>query len=358
MHILPIIVISSIAISISNVIAQLESDTCNNIQTTSTDTSISNEVWKIHTDSQTEYIYEIPKYDNMSELKGIILFAHGCGHSATDWWSKSPSCPLCIGLPEERKLIQYFIRNKFVVMAISSQNRESKCWSFNNDIPKIYEILLKFKSTNNFQKLPIFAFGASAGGAFVGHMALDKKFVNSNFNLKGVVVQVSALPLSTNDENSYDILNVPILFIPMEKHEYGLITNQKQMDKINEKNSYLFAEMTTLKPLRIDPLFFYNQIKNYNKYDKQISKEIYDVLKNNGYLDDENYLIKDVTHNKTWRSMMEDIANKLDDSLIHNTSPIVQELQVAWGLHSLSSEPKETMLQFFSKCLSTSNTRF
>ena len=44
-----------------------------------------------------EAVWQMPS----SPPLGLVLLTHGCGHSATDFWPPSPSCPRCIGLPEE-----------------------------------------------------------------------------------------------------------------------------------------------------------------------------------------------------------------------------------------------------------------
>ena len=43
-----------------------------------------------------ETVYEKPA----SPARGIVVLAHGCQHSATDFWPHSTACAECIGLPE------------------------------------------------------------------------------------------------------------------------------------------------------------------------------------------------------------------------------------------------------------------
>ena len=30
---------------------------------------------------------------------GVLLLFHGCSHSAKDWWTATPNCPNCTGIP-------------------------------------------------------------------------------------------------------------------------------------------------------------------------------------------------------------------------------------------------------------------
>ena len=48
--------------------------------------------------SKIEVIWELPS----TQPKGIFFAAHGCQHSAGDFWLKNDdTCPGCLGLPEE-----------------------------------------------------------------------------------------------------------------------------------------------------------------------------------------------------------------------------------------------------------------
>ena len=54
---------------------------------------------------------------------GLLLLAHGCSHTAYDWWDKTENCPLCLGLPEERTIVKTALERGYTVIAISSQDR-------------------------------------------------------------------------------------------------------------------------------------------------------------------------------------------------------------------------------------------
>jgi hypothetical protein len=69
-------------------------------------------------DKQIEFVFQAPK-----DITGIILLAHGCSHSATDWWPKSQSCPQCIGLPVERSIVEAALNHGYLAVALSSFNR-------------------------------------------------------------------------------------------------------------------------------------------------------------------------------------------------------------------------------------------
>jgi hypothetical protein len=117
-----------------------------------------------------EMVYQIPT----ASPKGVLFLAHGCSHSAIDWWPKSATCEHCIGLPIEMTIVQEAINNNYAVLAISSVNRAHKCWVA-RDLPRTQEAIEYFYTSilkltpNNF--IPLHVAGGSSGGGFVGALA-------------------------------------------------------------------------------------------------------------------------------------------------------------------------------------------
>jgi hypothetical protein len=70
----------------------------------------------------TEVIYQIP-----SRPKAVLFIAHGCTIHAYDFWDKSPNCPHCTGLPEERIFVLQALEQNMAVSIISSLG---ECWTF------------------------------------------------------------------------------------------------------------------------------------------------------------------------------------------------------------------------------------
>lgn len=40
-----------------------------------------------------EALWQLPE----GPAKGLLFLAHGCSHSATDFWERSEACPNCLG---------------------------------------------------------------------------------------------------------------------------------------------------------------------------------------------------------------------------------------------------------------------
>ena len=70
-----------------------------------------------------------------SSSKGIVLLLHACTHSALKFFSSSPStCPNCVGLSEELRIVRLVIASGYIPVAISSIDRKSGCWSAARDV--------------------------------------------------------------------------------------------------------------------------------------------------------------------------------------------------------------------------------
>lgn len=142
---------------------------------------------------------------------GVLFAAHGCGHAATDWFPKGPDCAGCTGLPEELNITAAALARGLALVAMTSADRDSGCWAVDpgsNDIAAVRAphaaglghccprpnclpacqaaqgapyvltaprrsrrqakaVFAKLLPREGLGGLPLYAFGASSGGAFV-----------------------------------------------------------------------------------------------------------------------------------------------------------------------------------------------
>ena len=279
-----------------------------------------------------EHMYQFPDNIPAKSASGVIFFAHGCSHSATDFFASSSSCPQCLGLPEERNLIKFFLSHKYIVITISSQNRDHKCWNPMADTRPVQEVISVFKREYGIEQLPVYAFGASSGGGFVGSFIINQDFVKE-LNLKGVFVQISVVRMDVKD--LFEEIQVPIMFIPMimDKHLSNMVDDQL---KILSMNGDELSRKCGLFPLPIDETFFYRQIgdKDGGNMNIDLSKAVYLKLKENDYLDVKGYLNVD-PRRSDWRNAVNMVLKdkNVDDTLIADESAISEEMNVAWAIH-------------------------
>jgi len=284
-----------------------------------------------------EYLYEFPA----GTPRGIVFVAHGCSHSATDWFPPSPHCPQCLGLPEERSLVRAVLEHRFIALSISSQNRMNRCWRAPSDSDPVRQILVDFKKEHHIESLPVYAFGASSGGSFVGSMAIDAEIVSA-VNLKGVVVQISTIGL--DPDKVADALAVPVLFVPMTRDLRTLHIVQRQIEFLKKSDPGSLSAICQVGPIPIDPLFFHHRIGG--KLTAEISQKIYGALKQNGYLDAEGLVVED-PRRSSWRDIVAQSAGlQTFDGLKADESAISEEMNVAFSMHELTSQCNEEMMRF------------
>ena len=75
-----------------------------------------------HGNEEVEILWSSHKHSKQKPC-GVLFVAHDCGNSHTDWFEKSSDCPECIGLPEERAIVETAYERNFAVIAASSYDR-------------------------------------------------------------------------------------------------------------------------------------------------------------------------------------------------------------------------------------------
>jgi len=62
---------------------------------------------------------QIPSHIPAEQLKGVAFYAHGCSHTAFDFWPKSAQCQQCVGLPEDKRLTRAALARGYAVIAVT-----------------------------------------------------------------------------------------------------------------------------------------------------------------------------------------------------------------------------------------------
>lgn len=263
--------------------------------------------------------------------EGILFVAHGCSHSNTDWFV---DCKVhnesCIGLPEELGIVQLAHKPPFhlVVVAVSSTNRKSKCWE-QRDGPVVAEILRFFQ--RQYPDIPVIAFGASSGGAFVSAI-LPLHFEG----LRGYIAQIAPPPRTGVSTSS----TIPGVFITMSRDQH-ITRLVKHYVSNHSKKSHRHIQ---LNPLALTPTFFHDRIPRL--YTPSQSAAMVRALVQADLLDQDGLLRYD-PRRSGWRPVLRRYAQS--DAMIPDASPVSEVLNVAWGEHELSRDGVAEALQFLLK---------
>lgn len=274
----------------------------------------------------TDLIWQIPELP-----KAVLFLAHGCNGRALNFWDRSPDCPNCVGLPEERLIVLHALARKFAVLTISSAG---KCWSFGEEMLIVKGIIRWWVDKNKLQRLPLVALGASSGGYFVSMLANDVKF-------NSITLMIA--------EGLFDQMEItkdypPTLFVHMPKDRF----RKKKIDKYIEVLSNKGIDVAELKCMAF-PLSQNLLADRIPGLDRSVSVNLFELFRKKGFIDKNGYMKNDgrATH---WKNALGE--NKVvlpDKNLVHH---IQEELNLAFAYHEMTSMQSGNIFEWFESHMS------
>ena len=145
----------------------------------------------------------------------VVFIAHGCSHSARDVFVAGAD------LPEEAAWARAALARRLAVVAVSSGDREgSRCWRA-ADAPPVARALAEVARRERWVGLPLFAVGASSGGAFVSTAPAWLPPAGGGpsafpLRLRGLGVQISSVP---SVDKTITASYPPVAFVHMPRDE-------------------------------------------------------------------------------------------------------------------------------------------
>ncbi|KAJ1379000.1 Alpha/Beta hydrolase fold [Sesbania bispinosa] len=272
----------------------------------------------------TDLIWQVPE-----SPKGVLFLAHGCNGRAINFWDKSPECPNCIGLPEERLLVLHGLAQGFAVITISSAQR---CWTFGKEVLVVKDILEWWIGRRNLEKLPAVALGASSGGHFVSVLANTMKF-------NSIVLMIAQGMFEQMDiKEDYP----PTLFVHMPKDLY----RQQKIDEYVEilKDKGIDVGVVECMEFPLSPNTLADRIPGV---DQTLSKRLFEIFQEKGFIDQKGFMRKDGRQLK-WKKVLEEKKNLLLDKVPH----IQEELNLAFAYHEMTSVHSDQIFKWFKSHMS------
>ena len=275
-------------------------------------------------------------------------------------------------MPEELAVVDKALARGYAVVAVSSVGR---CWSIEDGlrVKSAIDFVLGKKGNTALAGKPVFAFGASSGGAFVGTLPFITPVVD------GIISQISSvrLPKLTDKASLSQELRArggrdnfpPTVFSHMSRDE----VTSKLVDgaKTYLEGMDVPVRVTKLKPLPIDENFFSERVRVRGRreaaggadgddngtagdegyadkegIDAETSTKMVAALRGAGLLDPSGYLKED-PRSSDWRQTLAPMANS--DSLRPDESPLSEVLNVAYALHELSADGFEDDVAWLEK---------
>ncbi|KAK6919661.1 hypothetical protein RJ641_015565 [Dillenia turbinata] len=274
----------------------------------------------------TDVIWQIP-----NSPKAVLFLAHGCSGRAVHFWDRSPNCPNCVGLPEERLIALHALSRKFAVITISSMGR---CWTIGEERLVVKGIIEWWVKEKKLKKLPLFALGASSGGYFVSSLATNMRF-------SGITVMIAS--------GLYDQMDVadgypPVLFVHMPKDRVTKERIEENMDLLRKKGVDV-AEVKSME-FPLSPYFLSDRIPGL---DQIISSKLFELFKEKGFIDSKGYMKKDGRQTR-WKGVLKEIKPLLPDKF-ELARHIQEEMNLAFALHEMTSLETDQIFGWFESHL-------
>lgn len=309
-------------------------------------------------DEPVEFVYQVPATANDARIDGVLFVAHGCSHSATDWWPRSDSCPLCIGLPIEVSIVKAALRRRLLVVAISSADRGRKCWR-QTDAPRVHDVIAHIYKTIVLPVLPrpapaaaagaarppLFMLGASSGGAAVGAFAMLGSGQPMRFpylHTAALCVQISAVhPVP-------GAVLPPAMFMLMERDSRTMEAVQALLPQLGSADHQV--RRCAPRPIAADFFLRHGAVSSAAE-----SALLQEALLRGGFIDSTTLMLVDDPRHTDWRSAVQQAMSAASaqhpalaaQSLVADESPISELINVAWAQHEITDESIEEVLDFF-----------
>jgi predicted alpha/beta-hydrolase family hydrolase len=295
-----------------------------------------------------EVKYQIPP----GQVKGLLFLAHGCHHSAGDFWPKSPLCPKCLGLPEEIRIRKAAMRRGYAVVAISSTDRENRCWRGEEDVARVAHALTSLQNQTRLKGLPLYGLGASSGGMFVLMLAS-----HSAPRFTAITSQIMAL-YPAEEEMELRIRHSshpypPTLFVHMPRDEMTARAVSECMTVLTNHN--ISTKEIQIKPSPLTPSYLFDSIGEEVPLEQ--SEAIFQAFKKHNLIDDRGFLIHNPRLSLPWREALDSLPFHQSLRLDPDASPIFEELNVLWAMHEIISISTEEVIDWFEAQLQKSITK-
>lgn len=288
---------------------------------------------------RTELVLQRPA----GNLLGTVIFFHGCSHSATDFFPAGDLCPQCIGLPEETRMVRIALERGYGVVAVSSTNRERKCWGTHPeakegpDYDRVSTALREAQARNAYSpRVPLFAIGISSGGLFATSLPL-------RFQVAGVNSMISSAVCLfwTGTDNQITDAYPAHVFTHMGEQDKGTARRvHAAMRTLTRFGTHAAEYSVSPKPVTVQYL-----TEAVPRWGTDLARRVVAALKAGGYLDESYRLLSDPRHSY-WRKSVQHLKHELEDSLVADESALSEELNRAWAAHEITAEHFSSTLDF------------
>ncbi|KAF8670514.1 hypothetical protein HU200_050534 [Digitaria exilis] len=271
-------------------------------------------------------------------LRAALFAAPGCTIRATDFFDASPTpggCPLCAGLPEERRFTREALSRGYAVLAVSSR---AECWSLagsgedGSELTAV-ESIIKWWTTEKFPHLaglPLVGIGASSGGYFLSALSARVKFSSVAVMIaEGVYGAMAEIPAGYP----------PVLFVHMPKDAERAALVAENMGKLKAK--HVDVREIQCVDFAVSAEFLAERVPGLTR---PVADALVGVLRRKGFLDVKGFLKND-GRRTPWKKAAEE-AKVLPEGF-HLERHVTEELNVAYAYHEFTSLKNTEIFEWF-----------
>jgi hypothetical protein len=265
--------------------------------------------------------YHIP-----ATYRGIILPFHGAGGSATGWTTSNL---------ENLEFCKYAAANGYALVITESKDRTNKQWDASGlasvDIANIDVILNSLQTSGIIAAgKPLYGVGMSQGSGFCSLITAAKNYKAGALYCLGGIDQVF------NQSTAPIIWNMAAKDLTEDANR--LITAKANYDKLLARGIACSYQVNEPTPL------YANRFTIASNISTAASTEIYNSLKNGGYLDANGFLNIDPRLSNAWQAAMP--ATYQTAAYIGN---IEDQLFVSYAQHKFYKDANYRTIQFFNR---------
>jgi hypothetical protein len=280
-------------------------------------------------------------------VEGVVLLFHGCNHDGIDWFQ----------LPEDRKIVRYLLEQNLATIAISSENRQHRCWDStfpanqNADAMRIKSVLPKVLQEHiggaaHNDNLPLYAIGASSGGVFSSILCQIFPFLGISVIVAPGHTDAWEWMASNNSNKGQSTTAVAFVYMPKDTRFAGAIQVMQAQEQIKQRHP---TKMFICEPKPVEASWIHEDIPSIPLEKAQsimakLSKPPLSVIDTQTHK-----LTKDPRG--IWKSIVKTTLDGLEEVEV---SSVQELLNVAWASHEMTSEHLPKVVQFWKESHTTS----
>lgn len=268
------------------------------------------------------------------DRKGMIVFLPGCFHSAYDFWPKQTVCMDCVGLPVEMTIASRALQRGFSIMALSPP--QGGCWDYKNDMSYLKEAIDDALGKNlRSHPTPLYLFGISSGGTFAS------VFTETAHNDATHLVTAQCIHLG--HIKGFPKHNIPpTVFVPMVRDAGLYRRNKKSVTELTKRSVH--SDILPVDAVEVTASFFHDHDERISS---EMSTKLYNVLCEAGLVDKRSGEVVVDPRMEDWISAVTSAFPGVD--LTRDKSPVYELLNMAYGLHEISDQHVDKILDFFAE---------